>query len=140
MNKNFKANSVFNQKKSANSSIEEAINNIFQTLTDQVSESSMVVKEKLSRWASCKGIISVYGKMDLKKQNGNAGKARPIATFAFYPGIYEPTKLGSVAIYGADAKNYLEMLRKSSSLFGYEIKEVRAEMGMRLFVDVRLEF
>ena len=115
------------------SSIEVKINNIFHLLCEQVSESSVVVKEKLSRWACCKGIISVYSISDV-----NNRKADPIASFAFYPSIYEPTERGSIAIYVEDAKNYLDVLRRRSSLFVYEIKEVRAEIGRRLFVDVRL--
>lgn len=139
MNKIFKSNLINNQF-STNSSIEKAINNILQTLNDQLSESSVAVKEKLSRWASCKGIISVYRKSDIKRLNGKNTDALPLVKLAFYPGIYDPSKLGSIAIYGAEAKNYLELLRKQSSLFGYKIKEVRAELGLRLFVDVRLEF
>lgn len=138
MNKNFNSNSVNNQKSNVKS-IDAEINNIFQSLKSQVSEARIVVKEILPRLSSCKGIISVYNKSDIKNQKNNPIKAKSIATFSIYPGIYDPTKIGSIAIYGADAVYYLEMLRKRSTLFGYEIKEVRAEMGMRVFVDVKLK-
>lgn len=138
MNKNFESNKANKNFDNAKTSIEAKINNIFQTLNQQVSDSVVVVRESLSPWASCKGLMSVYRTSDNIFQNNNKCKSRPIARFAFYPDIYDGTKIGSIAIYGDDAKCYLEMLRKRQTIFGYKIKEVRAEVGMRLFVDVRL--
>ena len=135
MNKKFTENSFNNSKLT----IEKSISNIFDFLVANTSENSVVVKEKLLRWSSSAGIISIYPASDYKKVGAKDSKgcSRATATFAFYPSIYDNTKLGSVAIYGTDVRAYLESLKKTTSMFGYPIKEVRAEMGMRLFVDVK---
>lgn len=135
MNNDFTKNSINN----SNLTIKKSINNIFEFLTAEVSERSVVVKEQLTRWSVSVGIISIYSAVEYKKAESKDLKSglQPIATFAFYPNVYEPSKIGSVAIYSANARVYLESLKKMSSLFGYQIKEIRAEIGMRLFVDVR---
>lgn len=135
MNNDFTKNSINN----SNLTIKKSINNIFEFLTAEVSERSVVVKEQLTRWSVSVGIISIYSAVEYKKAETKDLKSglQPIATFAFYPNVYEPSKIGSVAIYSANARVYLESLKKMPSLFGYQIKEIRAEIGMRLFVDVR---
>lgn len=136
--KNFEFNSKNNLKKSSNFSVEAEINNIYRSLSDKFSKSCMVVKEKPARYSLCKGLISVYTKDELRKHGWNRAKANPIVKLAFYESIYQPNRLGSVAIYGASAEYYYFMLRRSRTLFGYEIEKIEKALGRRTYLDVTL--
>lgn len=142
MKKNFNSTLVNNQKVNNKTQIECEIEAIFKFLVDEVSESSVVKKESLSRWTSCCEFISIYRNADLRKEaaigKAHKGNVRPIVSFGFYPSVYQPERLGSIAIYGEDAMHYCRMLEQSRSIFGYKILRVKTEMGMRLFVDVKL--
>ena len=143
--KNF-SNSNFtnNQKINEKTIISREIENIYQFLVANVSNTSVVVKEKLSKWASCQSLISIYRISDLKKystfKDGKALKVKPIVSFGFYPSVYDPERLGSIAIYGDNAKQYVDILNQTRQIFGYPILSVKAEVGLRWFADVRIKY
>ncbi len=57
--------------------------------------------------------------------------------YVFYPHPLDASRLGSVAIYGADAKETLESITRSGFIFGCRIRQATLEFGRRPFVDVK---
>lgn len=144
-----------NQKNSSANSLEQEIENIYKVLVATAAEGSVVRKEKVERGKMAKGYISIFQKIDLKreqeeaeayaeaKRNGDplAGKpfvARPKLKYAFYPSTYDDRKIGSVAIYGEEATQHYWQLRKRDILFSHRIRNISLEMGLRPFVNVTL--
>ncbi|MDE5806585.1 MAG: hypothetical protein K2H76_00585, partial [Muribaculaceae bacterium] len=97
-------------------SFESQINSIFNSLSSTLSDSSIVVKERSKKGSLCKGLISVFNKADLRRQNEEEKeyreyirqgyskemlqkpfKAIPIVRYAFYADTVSPDRLGSVA-------------------------------------------
>lgn len=124
--------------------IENEINSIFNFLAAEVSDDLEVRKEAPARYASCKGIISVYrrnvpaasgaeeGVVDRRSQ-----KALPALRYAFYESVYNPSKIGSVAIYGENISALCASIRRSQVLFGRKVRSVSVEIGARPFLDVK---
>ena len=143
--------------KNQGATIEQEIDSIFQLLVSQLSEKSVVVIERPSKGVSCKGVIIIYNRHELKRQRNEqsayenalrAGqpksslirpfKAKPVLMYAFYPDTVNPKRLGSVAIYGENVMADHIRFKKGDSLFGRTIISVKVEMGIRPFLDVRL--
>lgn len=138
------------------SAIEQAINSIYNQISDNASETMCVCKEKPAKGSACVGIVSVYSKADLARQNqemtefglhprGIASgdgqqkpyRARPLVKYAFYPSVYNPDCIGSVAIYGSNGLVQYPLLKKRMQLFGRRISSVEIEQGARLFLSVK---
>ena len=133
--------------------IENQINSIFRLISRTAAETTVVVKERPAKGASGKGIISVYRIEDLREDEKSSVrcsfdgevcailakpfKARPVESYVFYSSVYDDSRLGSVAIYGADAATRCMMINRVRSFFGIMIKEASLEMGRRPFVDVK---
>lgn len=79
---------------------------------------------------------AAYGNMFLLKQPYLLPR-KPLISYAFYPGTYFPSRLGSVAIYADNVTSILAQIRASKSLFGIPVIEARLEQGRRPFIDVR---
>lgn len=120
--------------------IEQEINSIFHLLSNTAGENLSVGREKPAKGSSCKGIITVFSRAELRQQEDERYfKARAIARYVFYPDTLDPTRLGSVAIYGDNTAAWCHTLGKQSTLFGHRILSVQIEVGRRPFIDVRLD-
>lgn len=145
------------EKKKAPRSIEQEISTIFDLIVLRAPHSILVVNERPKAGSSCKGIICLYSRSDLKRQSEeeaeyrrliNLGadkttvptpfKAVPSVKYAFYPSVYDASRIGSVAIYGENAVSHGLLLQKHPVLFGYSVKSATVEMGVRPFVSVKL--
>lgn len=117
--------------------IENQINSIFELLKAKAPEGCKAVKERPGKWASSRGAVSLYKEADLQRQKSETGfKARPTEMYVFYPGIYDPERLGSVAIYGGDATTRCRLIKATRSLFGIPVRKAEVEWGLRPYVDV----
>lgn len=115
------------------------IKRIFRILTLHASEGTVVEFEKARKGSCCIGIINILSRENKNRQDaGTLDKATPIVRFAFYPNVYFPDRLGSVAIYGENAMVLCNQLRNRRTFFGMDIIDVSVEYGRRPFVDVRL--
>lgn len=149
--KTFKNNSV------KSISIENELESVYNFLQANSSENTVVVREKVPKRLSCKGIISVYRTTDLagqRKEDTNSGVAhsegspsgvpkkplrvRPRVRYVFYDDIYRHKRLGSIAIYGENIFLIYLSIKKSHSIFGHRVVEVSIKRGLQLFVDVRI--
>ncbi len=149
MKTNFKFNSA--------NSFECEINSIFRILSTKASENSVVVRERGVKGGSCKALISVFDRSDLKRQAEEEAEyrtnlrrgadrrslakpffAKPVVRYAFYPSTYNSDKLGSVAIYGDNVAPLYNLINRHRSLFGRNVISADIEMGIRPFLDVRL--
>jgi len=61
----------------------------------------------------------------------------PYRSFVFYPDPLIPSRLGSVAVYGPDARDTAEAINRAGLIFGHKILQVKIEFGRRPFVDVK---
>lgn len=159
--KNFNNNSVNNSNKTSNStrgensrfqnrnrkssSIENEIHRIFLGLVANAGATETVVKEKAPKGVSCKGSINVFLNSDLERERhdreertSRGFKARPVIKYSFYPDIYNPERIESVAIYCDDAEAQLISLKTRRTLFGHRVAKATIENGRRPFVDVKL--
>lgn len=113
-------------------SIEQEINGIFNNIQLTLPDGLTAVKTKpLKNSSYCKGIIHIYRSKELES------KPKPIVSYAFYPGTYKTSKIGSVAIYGENAMQRCLTLEKKGFLFGRRIISIKLENGRRPFVDVK---
>lgn len=138
-------------------SIEQEVENIFKLLTSNTAENTVVVKERAPEGKACKAFIYAYKRSDLIRQKREEAEyqeylrqgydkayiakpflAKPTIIYAFYPSIENPSKLGSIAIYGIDVASIYLLISKRRSLFGHAIARVSFEKGIRPFVDVKL--
>lgn len=133
-----------NQNQSKNNSskpltIEEEITSIFKSLKSTLHPGMVAEMCKPSKnQSSCKGIIDVYRAEDLQKKEKNGFKVKPIERYAFYADIYNPERIGSVAIYGDNAVYRYDLIRARHFFFGHRIVGATVEIGMRPYVDVKL--
>lgn len=119
--------------------IEQEIGNIFQLLTLNADENTLVKRVNPARGRSCKGEIDVYRRSARHGADGEQDvKDVLVARYVFYPSTYYPTRLGSVAIYCENAAILCGQLQKDRVLFGHRIVGAQMEWGRRPFVDVRL--
>ena len=120
--------------------IEQTISSIFRVLSTTASDNSVVVREKPSKTSTfCKGLISIFNRNDLLRQEkGKPFKATPIVRYAFYSNTYNPTQLGSIAIYGDNATILGSIIKKYKTIFGHTVISVSVENGRRPFIDVRI--
>ncbi|MCM1452017.1 MAG: hypothetical protein NC102_07150 [Clostridium sp.] len=91
--------------------------------------------------AAC-ATISIFKVDAAKKEEFMAerqGDAKPRAEkrYVFYPDPLMPSRLGSVAIYGKEARETLEAVAKAGHIFGHRIRCATVEFGCRPFVDVK---
>lgn len=128
-----------------NINLNSEINSIFNSLASNASKGEVVVKERPAKGSSCKGIINVFSRRDLDREQEDRDtrrfpirKAVPIVKYAFYPDTYRPERLGSVAIYGENATARYMTIARDSSFFGHRVRSVSIEVGRRPFVDVKL--
>lgn len=119
-------------------SIEKEIRSIFNSMSSDIAQTTKAVMLQPAKGACCKGIISVYTISDLQREKTEGIKAKPYATYTFYPSTLDASRLGSVAIYAADPLSLLMMIRRSGFLFGHKVVRAKLEMGIRPFVDVTL--
>lgn len=120
--------------------IDQAISSIFRILSKTAADNSVVVREKPLKVSTfCKGMISIFDRSDLRRQEEDKSfKATPIVRYTFYPDTYNPSRLGSIAIYTTNALALCGMIRKYKTIFGYTIISANVENGRRPFIDVRL--
>ncbi|MDE6443760.1 MAG: hypothetical protein K2K64_04985 [Muribaculaceae bacterium] len=120
--------------------IDQTISSIFRILSTTASDNSVVVRERPSKTATfCKGIISVFDRNDIRRQEEDKTfRATPIVRYAFYPDTYNPSRIGSIAIYGENAHTLCAIIRKQRAIFGQSVISVSIEKGLRPFIDVRL--
>lgn len=122
-----------------NSSVNQTIERIFEILSIQASDGTVVIKEKVRKGSCSLGMVSILNRDDLRRQESENGyKATPIVRYVFYPDTYYPSRLGSVAIYSNDASALYSRLKCQRTLFGMRIIDVAVEYGKRPFVDVRV--
>lgn len=120
-------------------SIEQEIGAIFAAIAGEVSDNLKAVKERPVKGASCRGMVCVYDRRDLKRaEEDRHYKPVPVVRYALYPDVYCPSRLGSVAIYADNAEVLCRALRRQGSLFGHAIRDVWVDFGRRPYVDVRL--
>ena len=119
--------------------INQEINRIFHLLTIQAPEDMVVIQEKARTGSGCCGMISILSREDMNRQNaGKNSRVTPKVRYVFYPSVYFPSCLGSVAIYSDDAAALCNQMRCQHTFFGIKILDVVVEYGKRPFVDVRL--
>lgn len=120
--------------------IDQTISSIFRILSKDASDNSVAVREKPSKTSTfCKGMISIYNRNDLRRQEEDkAFKATPSVRYAFYPDTYNPSRLGSIAIYGENAPTLYTFIKRQKTIFGQAVSSVSVEYGRRPFIDVRL--
>ena len=122
-----------------NATINQQINRIFRILSIQASDDTVVIQEKARKGSSCNGIISILSRDDKDRQDADKSYvATPIVRYAFYPNLYFPSRLGSVAVYCKDASELCSQLMSQCTFFSVEIIDANVEFGKRPFVDVRL--
>ena len=120
-----------------NRNLESEINSIFRILSATVDDSYVVKKERPRKGAACKGVICLYLRSDLREQEETNRKAKPVASYAFYGSTYNPTRLGSVAVYGRDVMPLYTMIRRNRTFFGHRVVAASIEEGLRPYLDVR---
>ena len=119
--------------------IEQAISSIFGILSSKASHNSVVRREEAPKGKACKGFISIYNRDDLKRQEENKYyRPIPVEKYAFYPSVYHPSRLGSIAIYGENVIARNAWIKKGYPLFGYIVIEAKMETGIRPYLDVKL--
>ena len=122
-----------NQNNNSVKTIESTIDAIESYLVRTVSAGLSVERKKSGRGQSCRCMISIFAE---EKPKGRDERI-PLQTFAFYPGTYIPTRLGSIAIYADNVTSILAQIRSSKTFFGIPIMEAKIELGRRPFIDVR---
>ncbi|MCH5247312.1 MAG: hypothetical protein J1E99_04055 [Muribaculaceae bacterium] len=119
--------------------IEQEIALIFKSLRSTLHSGMMAEMCKPSKnQSSCKGIIDVYRAEDLQKKEKNGFKIKPMERYAFYADIYNPKRIGSVAIYGDNAVYRYDLIRAQRFFFGRRIVGASVQIGLRPYVDVKL--
>lgn len=126
------------KKRPRTPSLEKEIRSIFNTMNSDIAQTTKAVMHQPAKGACCKGIISVYAIPDLQREKEEGIKAKPYATYTFYPSTLDASRLGSVAIYSSDPLSLLLMIRRSGFLFGHKVVKAKLELGRRPFVDVTL--
>ncbi|MDE5882246.1 MAG: hypothetical protein K2H60_10985 [Muribaculaceae bacterium] len=138
------------------SSIEREIRAIFRVLSSRASENDRVEMVRPDKGFSYVAIINIYREHPLNSQKDDevayrgimpqedgftirrkAHKPIPFVKYVFYSNTFDPNRLDSVAIYGADVSIYQTNILKCSSFFGRKVVSATLEMGRRLFVDVK---
>lgn len=114
-------------------SIESTINAIENNLVRNASSGLSVERKRGGKGQACKCMIHIFAE---DKPVGK-DKRTPLMTYAFYPGTYFPSRLGSVAIYADNVTAILAQIRASKTLFGIPVVDVKLEYGRRPFIDVR---
>lgn len=122
-----------NQNNNRIGSIESTINAIENNLVRNASAGLSVERKKGGKSQACMCMISIFAE---GKPSGKDNR-KPLISYAFYPGTYFPSRLGSVAIYADNVTSILAQIRASKSLFGIPVIEARLELGLRPFIDVR---
>lgn len=115
-------------------SIESTIDAIERTLVRNLPADLTVVREKKTRNATWKGMISIYP----ASLPESKGKRTPLVTYTFYPGTFFTSRLGSVAIYADNVTLILARIHATETLFGIPVIEARLVYGRRPFIDVKL--
>lgn len=118
--------------------IEQEIGLILELINTNAKEETVARRDKLSKWTSCRGIIGVYSRAALEREQKGGPRAHPSIQYAFYPHPAHPSRLGSVALYGEDIAPVYHSLRCCGALFGHRIVALSMEMGRRPFIDVTL--
>lgn len=158
-NTNRRANAnVFSTEKTGRSqtSIRREIDAIYDEMTEKASAMQIVCRERPEKGTSCAGIISVYSVDDInrqkreraacaetvRRQGGETAvpkpfRAQPIARFAFYPGVTDPSAIGSMAVYGRTAVLQYRLLKQRGDFFGHPIASVTLERSVNLFASVK---
>lgn len=114
-------------KSANNQTIDQEIDSILRFLSEHAHDGERVIKTTTKRGLSCKRIIEV--------KRGESVTTR----YVFYPNMYIPNRIGSVAIYCGDAKSLFFNIRGQSSLFGHTIMDVTLESGVRPYLDVKFK-
>lgn len=122
-----------NQNNNSVKTIESTIDAIESYLVRTVSAGLYVERKKSGRGQSCRCTISIFAG---EKPKGHDVRI-PLQTYAFYPGTYIPSRLGSIAIYADNVTSVLAQIRSGKTLFGIPIMEAKLEHGRRPFIDVR---
>lgn len=128
--KNLKNNSVICL------SLDQEISNIAERLTAASSSEEVFKAERPRKGMSAKGIIDIYNKAEFDAQTKN-DPAKPKVRYVFYGGVYNSSKMGSVAIYSGNPMTLFSIMKRRDSLFGHRIVSVSLENGLATYVDVR---
>ena len=124
-----------NRKLDNSSSIEREIVNIVKMLEARDSDFVDIARQRPDRMASSVAVICAYNREDYEKMKANRGRSAT-ERFVFYSDVYNPDRVGSVAIYGKKVVEHYCFLRAGMTMFGRKVKNVRVLMGARPFVDV----
>lgn len=117
--------------------IERTMRGIRKAMEAHTTKGFTVSAEQPDKMSSAYAVISIYpctgaaADSNVQKQ-----KRAPLTRYVFYPSVTDPTRLGSIAIYGNDAESQARQLRYSRHIFGLDIARVSVEYGLRPFVDV----
>ena len=122
-----------NQNNNRIGSIESMIDAIENYLVRNASAGQSVERKRAGRGQSCNCMISIFAEAKPKGKDERTA----LQTYAFYPGTYIPTRLGSVAIYADNVTTLLAQIRSGKTLFGIPVLEATLEYGRRPFIDVR---
>ena len=122
-----------NQKNNRIGSIESMIDAIENYLVRNASAGQSVERKRTGRGQSCNCMISIFAEAKPKGKD----ERTPLQTYAFYPGTYIPTRLGSVVIYTDNVTTLLAQIRSGKTLFGIPVLEATLEYGRRPFIDLR---
>lgn len=119
--------------------IERTLRGIRKAMEARMTKGITVSAEQPDKMSSAYAVISIYPctgtapDSNVKKQ-----KRAPLTRYVFYPSITDPSRLGSIAIYGNDAESRTMQLRYSRHIFGLDIAQVSVEYGLRPFVDIKV--
>lgn len=112
--------------------IENQIKNIYENLNLQNGDSYDVALERPKRGASCAGFVNLYCKGDTNRNR------KPAKMYAFYPSIYRPNTIGSIAIYGDDLTKEYDQAIRFGHIFGMSIGKITTKVGRRAFLDIEV--
>lgn len=138
-------------------SIESIIDTVADLLAVTLPTGTFVEKKSTVKGKCCKGMITVTlprkeklkgelvpsrptvhqtkGKNDSTEQNLDKDSK---VMYVFYASTYNPSQIGSVAIYAKETAPLLSLIHKSKTLFGFQVIDATIEYGRRPFIDVTL--
>lgn len=144
-------------KPSREEQLSREIDGIYRALATSVSDSMVVLKERVKDGSACKGKVMVMNRAEYTRYLTEVSErqrqksegvphdflpavraAEPLLTYAFYPSVYNAAQIGSIAIYGEDALPRFALAKKMGYIFGRRIKSAEIAVGLRQFAVIKL--